>query len=201
MTAYSDFIGASRQWVARPDHTDALMATFVRSAETYLDREMRVKEAITIKTALLDVDGVVTLPSDYNEMVYVRPVGGTPYRWSPLDNFLSSDNTTGLYAMVGDQLMVGGDIDIVSPPNMEMAYYQNIPAFTAAGSVTWLYTKYYDIFLQAVNAAALFYGQEFERSTALIEMITGWVAKANGNSSTAQMSGSPLIRQNQRKIG
>lgn len=199
MTDYTDFTTAIRKWISRPDYEDAVVLSFVRSAESYLDREMRVKESVLTVTAQLDADGKVTLPTNYNEMMYIRPVNGKPYLFKTFEVFFGMDNTARCYTIVGDQLIWGGTIDTASPPNVEMAYYQKIPAFS--NDNTWLSANYYDIFLQSCCAAGLFYGQEFERSTALTEMVLNWVAKANGNSAVAQMSGSTLTRTHNRRIG
>lgn len=186
--------------MARPDYSDDLMLTFVRSAESYLNREMRVKEMVTVvATEIVDINGAFDLPDDYNELKYIRPVDGKPLDFVPDHTFFGAENTTGGYTIVGTKLYVGGTIDASDLPEMNYAYFANIPAFSSAA--TWLYTKYYDIYLQATNAAGLFYGQEFERSTALTELVLSWVASANGNSKTAMMSGSPLVRPRGRKIG
>jgi len=199
MTIYSDFLDASRKWVARKDHSDELMATFLRSAEAYLDREMRVKESIVIIEDVFAASKF-TLLADYNELVYIKPVDGKPLHWEPYDNFFSMDSTVGKYTMIGNTVIVDSDM---ATSDFEAAYYGKITPFlvSAPNTPNWLYTYYYDIYLQAVNSAALFYGQEWERAGALEERVLGWVAKANGNSKTAQTSGSPLVRRTNRRIG
>lgn len=200
MTIYSRFIDASRKWSARPDLSNDLMETFVRSAESFIDREMRVKESIVVSSDVFDADGRFLLPNEYNELVYIKPENGNPLHYSTYDNFFSADGTTGEYTTVGNTIICGSSYAAM---DLEVAFYSKVPHFGTenADTPTWLFNYYYDIYLQAVNVALLFYSQEWERSTSLQEIVMSWIAKANGNSKIAQMSGSPLIRRPARRIG
>lgn len=196
MTEYTTFTSAVKKWTARPDFSDDLLATFVRSAETFIDRKMRVKEAVVFTPGTLTVDGNIVMPDNYNELMFIAPTGGKPLHYEPYDNFQGMSSTSGKFTRIGTTIICGSDM---ASKNVEYAYYQNVPAFTSAA--TWLYTKYYDIFLQATIIAALAYAQEWERSISLSELVSGWIEEANENSRMDKVSGSPLIRRVLRRIG
>jgi len=48
VTKYSDFLDNIRNWLVHPEYDDNLVDGFVRSAESNLNRQIRVKEMIEI---------------------------------------------------------------------------------------------------------------------------------------------------------
>jgi hypothetical protein len=199
MSDFTTFLSDIRTWGLRPDLDDPTVTTFVRMAETTLDTQMMVREAMQIVNATIGSNGRVSLPPDFNRVDYVRPVNGTPYHFVVKDDFFQMDNTWQHYTLIGDQILIGGTLSDVDTLTIEMNYYRRIPKFT--DDSTWLHQYYYNIFLQACLSALFQFSQEFERATAVANVVAGWVADANMNSINSQITTSVLTKRVPKRLG
>lgn len=148
LTAYAEASGDANTSSGQVDN-------FIQLAEARFNRVLRHRRMEASSTITL-TSGVGSLPTDYLEwrtVVY----SGNPRKVlecvSP--DFLTTFNPSGiasrpdLFAIVGDQIKVAraysGDIDL--------GYYQRIPALTASNTTNWLLTYapdayYYGVLLE-----------------------------------------------------
>lgn len=190
LSAKSDFITIIKGWVARPDHSDLIVDSFIRTAESNLQRNLRVKEMIQLSDAIV-TQRRIRLPLDWRELDYVRLNDSEPLDYiSRHDFFSGSQQLTDKYTIVGDYALFGGDVFKTDGLAVEISYYKNIPHLET--DATWLYTTYYDIFLQACNVVAYLYGLEVEKANALSVYVEGLVTSANNEHLISRVSGSQL---------
>lgn len=199
MSDFSNFLDDIRAWIVHKEYSDAVVTSFVRTAETTLSQTLRVKEMIVIADAIT-TQGRIALPVDWVEAELVRFSGGKPLEFKTNNDFYGADNKgRNWYTILGNVIEFGAPIDEVEGLSVEMAYYQFIPTMTDAG--TWLWSKYYNIFLQSANAAGALYAQEYDRATQIEGLASGWVQTANDTYKRGKTSGSVLRKVAPRRIG
>lgn len=198
MSDFTDFLDQIRSWAMRPDLSDDVVTSFVRMAEASLNNALFVKESLVIATETVDAVGRVTLPSDFRSMDYLRRNGGTPLRFVVKDDYMTMEDNTGYFTIIGQELLVGGEIG-VDGIVVEMGYYTNVPVFSDAA--TWLYSKYYNIYLQSALAAAAMYSRELEQATSLAQAASALVQAANELSHNSQIGGGVLKKRVPVRIG
>ena len=128
MTAIGDLCTTVRGWLAiGPDvYPDEVVTSWVRMAEEFLSENLRVKHMIQIDWSDL-VEGRVLLPSDWQELDYVRFKDSKPLRYAPRNEFFGPDyNMNYRFTIVGNYIVVG-KVDATSGVEVEIAYYQSIP--------------------------------------------------------------------------
>ena len=141
-------------WLARADLTSAI-PDFIALGESWINRELRVRQMLKTVTGDVDVDGRFLLPADYLEMVGVS--GYRHGQMEPLDNryfIVDADSvrlsgTTGAYAF---------------------SYWARIPALSDAAPQNWLILSEPGIYLYSALVEATPYIQDDARSAA-------WAAK------------------------
>jgi hypothetical protein len=199
MSDFTDFLAVVKEWVGRTDYSDAVTTSFVRMAETTLTLSLRVREMIVTSDAIV-TEGKVALPIDWAEAELIRFTGGKPLIYIPHNDFYGADEKrTNWYTLLGNDIEFGSPIDEIEGLEVTMSYYQHIPTFT--DDATWLFSKYYNIYLQSCNAAAALYSQEFERATSLEGFVSTMVEAANGMFRRGNISGSVLRRPPPARIG
>jgi hypothetical protein len=199
MTAYTDFVENIREWAARPDWSDALVLSFIRTAEAQIARRLRVKEMMEIADGLVDSNRV-KLPVDWKELDYVRVNNGLPLHYQARDDFFSDKgDRSRKYTIVGNYIMFGATIDAINGFPVEISYYKDVPPFV--DDPTWLSLHYYDIYLQKCLSVGYLYGVEVEKSVAISNVVDGFIDAANDEHINSRNSGSVLRRRGTRRIG
>lgn len=194
MTPNESMVAAVREWAVRPDYSDVLVDSFIRTAESNLSRVMRVSAMVKFADAtVLDSQKRVPLPPDWRELDMVRVNNGKPLRFRENSAFYADTaaNNTGMYTIIGDYIEVGGNLDNLVGLPVEIAYYCTCPHI--GDNPNWLFTKYYDLYLQACLVAAFTYSVEMDKAAASSGIVTGWVADANDEHRRASFSGSTLV--------
>lgn len=192
MSDFSDFLNTVREWAIREDWSDNLVTSFIRTAESELSRNMRVKEMIIIADAQIE-EARTKLPLDWRELDFVRLNGGKPIRYMPVADF--NDKAEGWksrYTIIGNTIEFGTDIPAPNGLAVEISYYAATPKFSETN--TWLQDYYYDIFLQKCLAIGLLYSRKMEDYAALSALVDNLVAIANEEHKISNYSGSPLKR-------
>lgn len=190
MSAKTDFITTIKSWVARPDLTDLDIDSFIRTAESNLQRNLRVKEMIQLSDAVV-TQRRIRLPLDWRELDYVRLNDSKPLVFISRPDFFGGEQPLNdKYTIVGDYAIFGGDVFQTDGMAVEISYYKNVPHLEE--DATWLYTSYYDIFLQACNVVAYLYGLEVEKANALSTYVANLVTEANNEHLISKISGSQL---------
>lgn len=202
MTAYSDFLDNIRTWVVHPEYDDNLVDSFVRSAESNLNRQMRVKEMIEIDDAIVTTRRV-TLPSGWQELDTVRLNDSEPLTYVSRSDFYGRKQPlTDKYTIVGNYILFGSDnVNAIDGYPVELSYYKAVPHLSVSDT-TWLHDNYYDIYLQACLVPAYLYGQETDRSLAVSTYVGSLITDANDKDMIAKVSGSQLkMPRSRMRIG
>lgn len=206
MTARDDLIANLINWSKRPDLDQVVFDGFMRSAESYISREMRVKEMIQIADAIFTT-GRAKLPADWVELDYVRFNDGPPLELKARSDFFAKRPTMfNAYTIVGDYIYVGGNWEALDGLPIEISYYKRVPHLINDPEdrdyTTWLYEYYYDIYLHASLLSVFLYGLENDRAVAQEAYVNGLITSANNNHTIQKNSGSQLKRNiAQMRIG
>lgn len=173
ITTYAELQTAVADNLARTDLT-AFIPDFVTMAENWLNygsenvAPLRTKE-MEATTSLVPVSGVVTLPSDFLE--WRRVSENTSYKRTL--SYITLDDAERLYpdgaAGLGERFTIIGTSLYTYPlvsNNVNLVYYQAIPALSVSNTTNWLLTKSPGIYLRATLVQA----NDFIKNTA--EMTT-----------------------------
>lgn len=201
MSDLTNFLDDIRAWTGRKDFPDPLVQSFVKMAETTLVLSLRVREMLVTADAVC-TENKVALPYDWAEGDLVRFTNGKPLRYITNDDFYDVDpiyRDPRTYTIAGNDIEFGAPIDQTEGLEVTMRYFQHIPPFTDAK--TWLYDKYYVIFLQSCNAAAALYAQEVDRASQIEGTVSGMIQAANAMYRRGEISGSVLRRNTGKRIG
>src|SRR5690606_11870740 len=123
--------------------------TLIALSEGYFNTELRCREMETV-TSLTPVSNVCTLPSDYLE--YKRVVEEASIR-RKLD-YITEDAADDIYPTrpsgLSCHFMIIGD-ELTALPlsanDIELTYYQQLPALTESNTTNWLLTKFPKLYL------------------------------------------------------
>lgn len=192
MTPWEHITSAIREWSVRPDYSDNLVDSFIRTAESNLSRSMRVSAMIKVSDGTFLSTNRVVLPPDWRELELVRVNNGKPLVFREADSFYADPSgNKHRYTLIGDFIEVG---DLGQDPSglpIEISYFANAPHI--GDDPNWLFTKYYDIFLRACLASAYEYNVEVDKAATMSTLVGGWVADANEEYRKSKTSGSVLI--------
>lgn len=148
---------------------------FITLAEGYFNTALRVREMEAV-TTLSPTSNVYTLPTDYIEYKRVVEDASTRRR---LD-YITEDAVDALYpnregGLSNHFTIIGSSLYTypLSSNDVELTYYQRIPALTSGNATNWLMTKMPNLYLHgALMQAALFVVEDemAARETALVKL-------------------------------
>jgi hypothetical protein len=142
---------------ALSDHVDhrnisTVLPRLVQTAESMLNRELRTRFQITSATVTF-VDGEVTLPADFLEMVHVFGLNGYQYRSGPLSDAQRWGSQFSRYSIGSAGMSIKG-----FSGDRQIEYFAALPTLTTSSVTTnWLLTRYPDVYLYAVGVEAAKY--------------------------------------------
>jgi hypothetical protein len=149
ITDYSSLKNEMLSWYK--DRTDlaGFADTVVDLTEAYFNLKLRVRE-MEATTDLTPTDNVCTLPSDYIE--YKRVVELASIR-RPME-YITEDAADRIYptrasGLACNFMIVGDDLTALplSSNDIELTYYQKIPALSDSNTTNWLLTKLPNLYL------------------------------------------------------
>lgn len=163
LASYSDLVTAiTTDWPARPDIL-ANVDQFIVLAEAIFNSKLRMRQMETTAT-LTPVLNLCTLPTDYIEYKRVVEVASIrrPLEYITEDaaDRIYPDRAAGLacnFTILGTQLMAFP----LSTNNIELTYYQKIPALTSTNTTNWLLTAHPNAYL---HACLLYVGEYIQDS-------------------------------------
>jgi hypothetical protein len=202
MTDFSDFKAQIAEYEARGDWDDTLVVGFIRQAEEYLNRDLRIDWQITSTIGTL-VDRAVTLPDDWLMADLIRNQDGLPIRYKSRDEFYNSSDAQmyGYYTITGRELILGGTPDPLNGIQLFMSYYAEVPVF-ADDNPSWLYTKFPGMYLNAARMIAKGHAVGEEQTAQVYKMaVDEMVQKLNAQHLVSKASGSRLTRTRLRSFG
>lgn len=161
ITTYSELKSAIVNWYKDRSDLADFADEFIDLAEAYFNLEIRTREMETVED-LTPTNNVCTLPTDYLE--YKRVVELTSIR-RPLE-YITEDAADSLYptraaGLSGNFMIIGNELTALplSTNDIELTYYQQIPALSDSNTTNWLLTRMPNLYLHA----CLMYAAEFTK--------------------------------------
>lgn len=164
ITTYDELKTAVQAWFYERTDLSSYVADFIALAEGHFNRELRLREMVAV-TDLTPTSGVVTLPTDY--LGYKRVVEkassrrALSYITPEAADRLYSTSSAGLainFTIVGSSLYTYPS----ASNDVELTYFQKIPALSDANTSNWLLAKYPNVYLRG----ALMMMAEFDKDDA-----------------------------------
>lgn len=202
MTDFADFKAQIAEWEARADWSDALLTSFVRMAEEYISKDLRLDwNMITLPLTLFARQ--IALPNNWQRAELILGPTGTPIRFKSMDEFfnLTDKNAFGFYTILGRNIALGGTPDAVNGLVITLTYFGNVPVFSDTQN-SWLYTKFQSLYLSAARMHAKLHavGEE-DQALGLKQAVDDEIAKLNAQYLISKASGSRLTRTRTRSFG
>jgi hypothetical protein len=208
MSYLTDYIARIRVWVDDEDLADVTVTEWIRDAEERMNNELRTAEQIQRDYATFDDDAAI-LPVDWQEHIYVRVRGGTPFDYVTPREYWTQRQSTGTsqpdlfggevypwpgkkqtYTTIGKSLFVWPPIDPDALTQVEIAYFrQLVPLSDVKDPV---FDRYPSIYRSCTLAAAAPFLIEDERFATFAGLATAGIDKANEATRAGRWSGSPL---------
>ncbi len=160
ISTYVELQTAIQDWYKDRADLQPFAADFITLATSYFNLTLRVREMETKTDLTPDADGVCTLPTDYIEAKRVVELASTR---RPLE-YITEDAADEYYPTRSADLschymILGSSLTAlpISANDIELTYYQNIPALSDQNTTNWLLTAHPDIYL----AACRYYAYDF----------------------------------------
>ncbi len=201
MTAIEDHCDTIRSWL-NFEYDSVLITSWTRMAEELLSTDLRCKHMINIYTGSL-TENRVALPPDWQELDFVRLVGGKPLKFRNRNDFYDNPNndpnhSEGYYTITGNFLDVGGNID--GTKDVELAYFKAIPPL--GDSVNWLMQYYSRLYVSSTIAVSKMYSIDDEDKAVVWDAATqDFINKINDEYRISKSSGSRINAPRKKGFG
>jgi len=173
ITSYSELKTAIPAWFLDRSDLSTYADDFIDLAEALLNAKLRCRQ-MEATTSLVPASNVCTLPSDYLEYKRVVELASIRRR---LD-YITEDAADGLYPTRASGLschfmIVGSSLTALplSSNNIELTYYQKVPALSDSNTSNWLLAAHPTLYLHT----CLLYAAEFVKNDAVLLRETKWV--------------------------
>lgn len=203
ITNYSTLQSAIADYLNRQDLTSQI-PMFIQFVEGDLNTRLRCREMIVRATTTNDEE-FVSLPSDFIEAVNLQIVDGkTPLRYVTIDE-ADQIKASQLYSSVVAYSIMDSAIELIPAPSdnvqIEMVYYQKIPALSDVNTTNWLLTKAPDVYLYGALVHAAPFLLDDQRIGTFGSFYSQRVEGLSAASDRAIHSGSPLVSRVRRVYG
>lgn len=196
ITTYAELKTAIGNWMARSDLTSYL-DEFIDLAEAWFDTELRCRE-MEASTDITPSSNVYALPSDFLEARRVVEKASIRRRLE----YISPDVVKDLYparvaGLSTNWTIIGSSLYTfpLSSNDVELVYYQKIPALSGSNTTNWLLTRMPGLYLAACKAYANEFimnrekaAQEFQIARMFIDNLHGLDNRANYSTAGMTMS-------------
>lgn len=159
ITTYAELKTAIPNWFRDRQDLAAQTDEFIDLAEALLNSKLRCRQMETV-ASLTPTNNVCTLPTDYVE--YKRVVEEASIRRKLA--YITEDAADGLYpsrysGLACHFMIVGSSLTALplSANNIELTYYQKLPALSDSNTTNWLLTEHPGLYLHA----CLMYAAEY----------------------------------------
>ena len=163
ITTFALLKTAAANWLLRSDldsTDDSRIEEFIALAEAGFNRRLRTREQYTRSTASSSSQ-FVGLPSDLLELVNVQINTSPPKRLIQATPSIADDIRTARSDTTGVPVyfaIAGKSLELVPTPSssteLELMYYQTIPALTSSATTNWLLTSHPDLYLYGTLVSA-----------------------------------------------
>ena len=203
ITNYSTLQSAIGDYLNRADLTSQI-PMFIQFVEADLNTRLRSREMVVRATTTNDEE-FVELPPDFLQALNLQIVGGkTPLRYVTLDE-ADQIKAAQIYTQVIAYTLVDDAIELVPAPadnvQIEMVYYQCIPALSNTNTTNWLLSKAPDVYLYGALVHAAPFLMDDQRINTFASFYTQRVEALNLDSDRAVHSGSPLVARPRVRFG
>lgn len=200
ITNYASLQSAIADYLNRQDLT-AQIPMFIQFCEAELNTQLRCREQIVRAEATSSAE-FVQLPAGWLEGINLQIVDGvSPLRYVTLDEADIIKRERRFDAVHAYSLM-NGAIELVPAPSddvdIEMVYYEKIPALSSQNTTNWLLTKAPDVYLYGALTHASPFLLDDQRMSMFASIYGGRVAALNDESQKSLHSGSPLVARTRR---
>lgn len=203
ITNYSTLQSAIGDYLNRADLTSQI-PMFIQFVEADLNTRLRSREMVVRATTTNDEE-FVELPPDFLQALNLQIVGGkTPLRYVTLDE-ADQIKAAQIYTQVIAYTLVDDAIELVPAPadnvQIEMVYYQCIPALSSTNTTNWLLSKSPDVYLYGALVHAAPFLMDDQRISTFASFYSQRVEALNLDSDRAVHSGSPLVARPRVRFG
>lgn len=183
---YAELKTAIASWMHRGDLTSEIDG-FIDLFESRASNNLRTYE-MENRSTIIPASEYVALPIDFVAVKSFK-VGDKILRYAPEHYLIGRTGTQPAYYTI-----TGGDI-LITPSaegsEIEMVYYQAIPALSATNTTNWLLTKYQAYYLHGCILEAMRWAKD--PSVAVQDQIVGqYENEINNKGSAAKYSSAPL---------
>lgn len=200
ITNYSTLQSAIGDYLNRADLTSQI-PMFIQFVEADLNTRLRCREMI-VEATITSTLGDVTLPADWLEAINLKIDGGQqPLRYVTIDEadiMIQSER----YSRPTFYTIVDGLIRLVPPPatneDIDIIYYQKIPALSDVATTNWLLAKAPDVYLYGALVHASPFLMDDQRINTFGQFYSQRVETLTQDSYRSIHSGSPLIARTKR---
>lgn len=203
ITNYSTLKSAVADYLNRADLTSQI-PMFIQFVEADLNTRLRCREMVVRATTTNDEE-FVQLPTDFLQALNLQIVGGkTPLRYVTLDE-ADQIKAAQIYTEVIAYTIVDNSIELVPAPannvQIEMVYYQKVPALSDVTITNWLLSKSPDVYLYGALVHAAPFLMDDQRISTFASFYAQRVEALNLDSDRAVHSGSPLVARPRVRFG
>lgn len=203
LASYAELQATMADTLNRDDLT-AVLPTFIRLAESRIDRDLRHWRQEKRSTAQLDTQ-YSAIPADYLRPIRLQILDGSTNAVEPISTAqmlqLRGDN----YDQTGrptHYVLTAGGLELYPTPdvayNSSLVYYARVPALSVTNTVNWLLTEAPDAYLYG----ALVHSAPYLKDDAKIAVWDGLYKAAmdnlNASSQEAKYGGSGLTMKTKR---
>ncbi len=194
LSTYGGLKQAVADYLNRVD-LDQQIPDFIRLAEATINKVVRSTRMVANGTVAVTANTrKATAPTDMLEPIYLQMAADEDY---PLEQVsvqqltmlrrarLRATGTPRFYSIVGRSIELAPTP--ASSGNMDVAYYQAIPALVADGDTNWLLTYEPDIYLYTTLLHAAPFLQDDQKTAVMENMVTKQVLAAVGMNKTVQL--------------
>jgi len=197
LNSYSALKSSIADFLNRDDLT-AVIPDFITLAEASINREIRHYEMENRATAQLDSQ-YLARPTDWVETIRMHITGGGTTNLQLASGATMADKRAGSENAVGTPTMYRHSeraFEVFPTPdstyNVEILYYQKIPALSDANTSNWLLSEAPDVYLYGSLMHSAPYLAEDSRAAVWTQLYAAAVARVNQAGDSASMSGSGL---------
>lgn len=179
ITTFSELKTAIKNW-NRDRDLSTYAEEFIALAEAYFNAELRVREMEEVAD-LSPTSNVCTLPSDYIEYITVVEKASTRRPLTMITKAVAEQYYPERESGLSNHFMiVGSELTALplSSNDIELTYFEKIPALSDANTTNWLLTKMPNLYLHA----ALMYAAEFvgddeflAKESAIVDRFVGYL--------------------------
>lgn len=197
LNSYTALQSSVADWLNRQDLIPVI-PDFITLAEASFSRELRTLDMVVRKQADSDKQ-FLSLPTDWLEAknIQVNKADGKPLRLQYVTMDRADElRNAGINQPTRYYTIVGRTLELLPTPsddiNVEMAYYQRIPALATA-TTNWLLQKSPDLYLYGALLQAAPYLDNDDRVQLWAAAVQNTIQSLNTEATVGAYSGSPLV--------